>query len=310
MWSIRPGGRSGFVAKLLAFWPGHGLLSVYHATTGVLPHFTMSNIRVYEAAKKMNMETKELMKLLNDRGVVIKSPIASISEENFNELLESITGAPAEEKDVGSEKVLDFAEKVAESKMKSITPQPSGEEKEKSKLALVPPLQSVKSESPEQADDEKDSVEPKPAPPPAAPAATVSEKKPGGASIISYLALGTAAIALLALLTISSNISDNSAGILQNSAGVTKALETSNAFKSELAAVKDGIQYNQEVIFDNQGSIADLEARVSDIKRAQIQIDLSKQSAALEELAPAFDGDISKKLLDISKGLSSLATSI
>jgi len=269
----------------------------------------MSNIRVYQAAKKMNMETKELMKLLNDRGVTIKSPIASISEEKFNELLESITSDPAEEKDAGSEKVLDFAEKAAESKMKSVSP-PAGEEKEKSKLALVPPLPTVKSGPPEQV-DEKGSVERnKPDPSSAVPTATVSEQKPGGVSIISYLALGTAAIALLAMLTISSSISDNSAGILHNSAGVTKALETSNAFKSELAAVKDGIQYNQEVIFDNQGSIADLGARVGDIKRAQIQIDLSKQSAALEELAPVFDGDISKKLLDISKDLSSLATSI
>ncbi|MDH5636919.1 MAG: translation initiation factor IF-2 N-terminal domain-containing protein [Nitrospinota bacterium] len=51
----------------------------------------MGNLRVYEAARKLNMQAGELVKILEGKGIHA-SPIATISEEVFNELLEELVG--------------------------------------------------------------------------------------------------------------------------------------------------------------------------------------------------------------------------
>ncbi|VAX23551.1 hypothetical protein MNBD_NITROSPINAE03-1551 [hydrothermal vent metagenome] len=271
----------------------------------------MDKIRVYEAAKKLNIKTKELINLLLSRGIAVKSPISFISQRDFESLLNSMT-APG--KNVKTKAVKAKKKKRAVKAVKSV----SAPKKKKSKLSLVPPLPSDEVKNPE-------SVEKSSAPEPekkigkktapekkkhklprkhepvksVSPAPLAPPVKPQS-SVLSYLSFGMAAIALLITLGLSSNVSNNTSSVSQINQTVS---QTASALKAELAGVNDGIRINQDLIFENRDSIAN-------VLRTQTRIDLSKQSAALKELAPSLPAKISTRILDISKGINSLASSL
>ena len=64
----------------------------------------MGKKRVYEAARRLNLETSELMKLLQEQGVTVKSPISFISEDDFENVSNSLVtpqGKPLQEVEAG-----------------------------------------------------------------------------------------------------------------------------------------------------------------------------------------------------------------
>lgn len=267
----------------------------------------MDKIRVYEAAKKLNIQTKELINLLLGKGIAVKSPISFISQHDFESLLNSMT-------DTGQTKK---AKPARAKKKKRVVKTASPPKKKKSKLSLVPPLTAEEAESAEgekvdsKPEPEKKSVEktepekkkhklPKKHEPvksgataPPAPLAAPAKPK---SSLLSYLSFGMAAMALLIALALSLNVSDNTSGL-------SKMSDAADALKVELAGVNDGIRINQDLIFENRDSIVN-------VQRTQARIDLSRHSAALEELASSLPSNISRRVLNISKGMNSLASSL
>jgi hypothetical protein len=275
----------------------------------------MDKIRVYEAAKKLNIETKELINLLLGKGIVVKSPISFISQEDFDNLLSSMT-------DTGKSKKV---KPTKAKKKKQAAKSASAPKKKKSKLSLVPPLTSEEAEAQK---SEKVELKPEPEPTPeqepekksgtkttpeikkhsapkkdepvkpaaAKPVATSAEPKKPRTSLLSYISFVMAAAALLIAITLSSNVSDNKSGLNEINA-------TADALKAELAGVNDGIRINQDLIFENRDSI-------SNVMRTQARVDLSRHSVALEELAPSLPPNISSRVLNISKEMNSLAASL
>ena len=53
----------------------------------------MGKKRVYEAARRLNLETSELMKLLQQQGITVKSPISFISEDDFEKVSSSFASS-------------------------------------------------------------------------------------------------------------------------------------------------------------------------------------------------------------------------
>ena len=53
----------------------------------------MSKIRIYKAAEKLNVDTKELMAILNNMGITVKSPISFITQSNYDSVLDSISAS-------------------------------------------------------------------------------------------------------------------------------------------------------------------------------------------------------------------------
>ncbi len=264
----------------------------------------MDKIRVYEAAKKLNIKTKELINLLLGRGIAVKSPISFISQSDFESLLNSMTASGKDKK----------PKSARAKKKKRAVKSASALKKEKSKLSLVPPLASEEGENPEvekvdstpepekKIDKKMEPAKKKHGLPKkhesvksGAPVPLAEPAKPKS-SLLSYLTFAMAAVALLITIVLSFNVSDNTSG-------VNRIGEASEALKAELAAVNDGIRINQDLIFENRDSIAN-------VQKTQARLDLSKLSAALEELAPSLPAEISKRVLNISKGMNSLASSL
>lgn len=267
----------------------------------------MDKIRVYEAAKKLNIETKELINLLLGKGIAVKSPISFISQQDFERLLNSMTTAGKSAK----------VKPAKAKKKKRVVKTASAPKKKKSKLSLVPPLASdgaeiSKSEKvdlkpePEKTSGEKVKPEKKKLRIPKkhepvksgviAPPVPLAQPAKPRSSLLSYLSFAMAAMALLVAFALSLNVSDNRSGL-------SKMSDAADALKVELAAVNDGIRINQDLIFENRDSIIN-------VTRTQTRIDLSRHSAALEQLAPALPLNISKRVLNISKGMNSLAASL
>ncbi|MDH5677273.1 MAG: translation initiation factor IF-2 N-terminal domain-containing protein [Nitrospinota bacterium] len=103
----------------------------------------MSNMRVYEAARKMNMQAGELVKILEGKGIHA-SPISTITEETFNELLEELVGSAgaSEAESIFPLKLISFKDKSAanqESSPSEEEPEPE-EEPIKPMLSLAPEL--------------------------------------------------------------------------------------------------------------------------------------------------------------------------
>lgn len=278
----------------------------------------MDRIRVYEAAKKLNLESKNLIKTLQEKGVDVKSPISFITKAQFDDLLNTMTSSE-DKPPTGDGKVLDLPRKPAEKEKAEPAQQAAGAgeaEKETSKLSLVKPepepkeakkpakkkartRKAKKAASAKKAAAAKKAEAAKPA---KAPAKSARRPKTGGArkqpvtSAVSYLALGIAAMALLAALVINSSVSKNAAGVQQ-------AVTATQGIDAEMAAINDGLRINQDLIFENRDALAQL-------KLSQAQGDLAEQSAALDELAATLPADLAARVTGLSRGLETLASSL
>ncbi|VAX17616.1 hypothetical protein MNBD_NITROSPINAE03-1730 [hydrothermal vent metagenome] len=265
----------------------------------------MANLRVYEAARKLNIETSELMKILNKRGIKVKSPIAAISQENFESILEYLSSSSQKSKSVVAKtKPNDDKGK----KRLSLVVQGGAESDKKAATADVIPLgrPAKEAKEPEEATAKKEKTT-KETPPEPVSAAQKPEKEKG---VLSYIALGLAAAALLAIIGLNSNIQNNAANL-------DKAFEGASALKSQVTAVENSVSLNQSVITGNKSmitenadAISDISGKIGDMKFGQARNDLVKRSDSLEELASATTADTSARLQKIASGLRRLAASL
>ncbi len=69
----------------------------------------MAKYRVYEIAKELGLNSKELMELLLDMGIDVKSHMTALSEEDFQRVMTELSpndpSIPAKDEDVGVEKI-------------------------------------------------------------------------------------------------------------------------------------------------------------------------------------------------------------
>ncbi|MBI4665631.1 MAG: translation initiation factor IF-2 N-terminal domain-containing protein [Nitrospinae bacterium] len=229
----------------------------------------MSEIRVYEAARKLNMPVEEYMGLLARRGVEVKSPISIISQEVFDEVLSSLSGGTAGEEQKSAEK-------------------------DRGRLSLVTPQPASASE-PEgfahEADEDEDSTAPvaeaAPVPPKKEPTAPSKLLKGAMPPIsLSYVSVTMAAIALLAALVLGVATGRNS---------------------SSITALDSAVQVNQSAISETKASLADLKSALELQRRAQAKVNITERAATIEELSIVMPGATAERLKNLAAGLNSLA---
>lgn len=247
----------------------------------------MSEMRIYEAAGKLNMSVDEVVGLLAEKGVDVKSPIAVISQEQFDELLDTLTREP---KAVSAK---------AQEPQAPATETPV--EKDRGRLTLVTPIAAAKqAQEPQQsheADEDEDT-------PPSAPAETAAKAEPvpparepspetmtpkSGESTkkISYTAAGISIFALLVVMALAV-------------AAVKNAREVSS--------LSSTVQTNQSALNDTRTALSDLKSRVDASRRLQARSGLSERSVTLEELAATTPGPNGERLRRLAASLNALTS--
>ena len=237
-------------------------------------------MRVYEAAGKLNMSVDEVVGLLAGKGVDIKSPIAVISQEQFDDLLNSLTREPKS--------------------TEAPTPE-TPVEKDRGRLALVTPITAAKQAQEPQATHEADEDEDAP---PSAPAEATAKAEPAppareplpqaapprsgeSAKKISYTAAGISVFALLVVMALA-------------------AAAVKNA--REVGALSSTVQANQAALNDARNALSDLKARVDANRRLQVRTGLSERSVTLDEMASTMPGPNAERLRRLAASLNSLTS--
>lgn len=244
----------------------------------------MSEMRVYEAAGKLNMSVDEVVGLLAGKGVDVKSPIAVISQEQFDELLNSLTSEP----------------KAPEPQT---PPAETPVEKDRGRLALVTPItaakQSQELKTSSEADEDEDTppsahTEATPKVEPVPPArelssATMTPKSGESAKKISYTAAGISVFALLVVIALAV-------------AAVRNA--------REVGALSSTVQTNQNALNDARNALSDLKGRVDTNRRLQVRAGLSERSITLDEMAVTMPGPNGERLRRLAASLNTLTAGL
>lgn len=240
-------------------------------------------MRVYEAAGKLNMSVDEVVGLLAGKGVDVKSPIAVISQEQFDELLNSLAREP----------------QVAPAKAPE--PPETPLEKDRGRLALVTPITAAKQaqepQTSSEADEDEDTppsahtdttpkVEPAP-PARALSSATMTPKSGESAKKISYTAAGISVFALLVVIALA-------------------VAAVKNA--REVGALSSTVQTNQSALNDTRNALSDLKGRVDINRRLQVRAGLSERSITLEEMAVTMPGPNGERLRRLAASLNTLTS--
>jgi len=271
----------------------------------------MGDIRVYEAARRLNIETKELMKILANMGKKAKSPIAFMKKEDFDAVLDHLTKqtgetaeAPAMETPEAPAEPESPGEAAEAEKSRIFLVGGAGRIKENDSAAQVIPIARFADEE-EEAGEEKTAsdkaereVQERGGAPEAIPGKTGTAQ-----SILSFLALGVASAALLVALTLNS-------GITKNTESLGKAIDAVGVMKSQVKSLEDGVRLNKNMIVENSGSISDARSRIEATERARARADLMKSSETIGEMSSTAPGNIGSRLERFSEGLRSLASSI
>ncbi|MBF0635546.1 MAG: translation initiation factor IF-2 N-terminal domain-containing protein [Nitrospinae bacterium] len=243
----------------------------------------MSEMRVYEAATKLNMSVGEVIGLLAEKGVDVKSPIAVITQAQFDEILDSFTREPVP----ASSKTPEPEAPAAEAPV----------EKERSRLASVTPITAAKQiQEPQPAhesdEDEDAPAEPagktQPVPPVREPMAEVKPAR--GADFTHKIAYTAAGLSIFALL-----------GTI-----VLAVAAFRNA--SEVGALGSTVASNQSAINDTRNSVSDLKSRLLQSQRLQIRTGLSERSVTLDEMAATMPGPNGERLRKLAESLNSLTS--
>lgn len=251
----------------------------------------MSGIRVYEAARKLNIETRELMRILEERGAPAKSPIAFISQSDFDDILDYLTtGEKSEAGGEGPEPRISLVQPAAE----------AGPETER---ADVIPFSKPAEKGEKTPRREKPAPKEKTAPPPPQAASAGQARTWSGQTILSFLALGVASAAMLIALVMNTYIE-------KNTAAVGEALSAAGALEGEIGSLADGVSLNESMIIENSAAIARAQGAVEAERRGRVRDELLNRSAALEELSAALPADAAARLRSVSSGLRGLAGAI
>ncbi len=244
----------------------------------------MSEMRVYEAARKLNMSVDEAMGLLAGKGVDVKSPISVITQGQFDEILDSFTREP----------------QAAPAKTPE-PPEPAPEapvEKERGRLTLVTPITAAKqAQEPQpahEADEDEDTPSAKataqaePVPPAKDPLAASQISKGGDFSkTMVYTAAGLSIVALLAVIALTVTAVRNA---------------------KEVGALTSTVQTNQSALNDTRNALSDLKSRVEINRRLQARAGISERSATLDELAVTMPGPNGERLRRLAASLNALTS--
>lgn len=244
----------------------------------------MSEMRVYEAASKLNMSVGEVIGLLTEKGVEVKSPIAVITQAQFDEILDAFTREPS----TTPAKTPEPEEPVTEAPV----------EKERGRLTLVTPITAAKQVQEPQTSREADEDEDSPAAQPAAKAEPVppakepvAEAQSGKGSEftkkIAYTAAGLSIFALLVTIVLA-----------------VAALRNAH----EVGALSSTVAINQSAINDTRNSLSDLKSRVVQNQRLQARATLSERSATLDEIAVTMPGPRGERLRKLATSLNALTS--
>lgn len=243
----------------------------------------MSKMRVYEAAGKLNMSVGEVIGLLAEKGVEVKSPIAVISQAQFDEILDSFTREPHT--------------------MSATTPEPETPtteapvEKERGRLTLVTPITAAKQtqelKTSSEADEDEDTpAEPagktEPVPPAREPVAEALSAKGGDLTKkMSYTAAGLSVFALLVTIVLA-----------------VAAVRNAN----EVGALGSTVAANQSALNDTRNALSDLKNSVVQNQRFHIRAGLVERSITLDELAVTMPAPNAERLRRLSAALNTLTS--
>jgi hypothetical protein len=280
----------------------------------------MSEIRVFEAARRLNVDTTEILAILEKQGVNANSPISPITMEQYNAVIDVLTeqderdsavfeavvdstaddaiipANPAIAKPEATDPV--FVEPVKkEADIIPINSGRQGKEPEESmqehepvvaeQIAEDPPIPSdfpaVEKPSPITEAAKSDMVE----------AATASTTETASGSFASYLAVTIAALALIGTWATYSALSEATTRIDALSS-------TTSSLQEDIRIVFSKTQNQQNAINANQTAIAS--TRIGVIKN-----DLATASASLSALA-ADGGD--QRFTDLATRIGALADSL
>ncbi len=291
----------------------------------MIPHYTfiisntvigrvmnMDKIRVYEAAKKLKMETAELVDRLAKIGIKVKSPIASISLADSDKAVAAFAadknkGKPDKTK-VEAKQPVASAKEVKKSNL-SIVKTPENKKPEKAAvIALERPAKEekapkiVKKEEPaaKKVEKKEEKVEKVEAPKPVAPVVVEVKKDKG---IMSFIAVGLAAAAVLAVLVLDARVKETAAS-LNNANSVAATL------KGDLALLSEDGKENLSMILENRDAVSDVETTTDVMQRVRASDDLLKNANSLKELSSTAPAETAQRLEKLSEGLRNLALSI
>jgi len=255
----------------------------------------MGEIRVYEAARRLNVDPVDLINTLAKKGIDAKSPISLISQEAFDEVLSSMTAAPE-----------------GETKMEE-TSKPAGSEtlsaeKERARLSLVTsaqpePATAISSETDEVEDTAEPATAKRESVPPYEAPAIAAQPKTGGPSTLHYVTIGIASVALLAALVLG-------AAVTRHNTEIGKITESAAALKTEMTTAQAGIKSNQNMIMDTRVTVTELKNKMDLASRAQAKDSLMERSASLEELSATLPVQSADKMRNVAAGLNALASSM
>jgi hypothetical protein len=243
----------------------------------------MSKMRVYEAAGKLNMSVGEVIGLLADKGVEVKSPIAVISQAQFDEILDSFTREPH----TASAKTPEPETPVTEAPV----------EKERGRLTLVTPITAAKQAQETQPSRESDEDEDTPAEPaakaePVPPARervaeALSAKGGDLTKKMSYTAAGLSIFALLTTIVLA-----------------VAAVKNAN----EVGSLSSTVAANQSALNDTRNALSDLKSRVDANRRLHIRTGLLERSITLDEMAVTMPGPNGERLRRLAASLNTLTS--
>lgn len=277
----------------------------------------MGDIRVYEAARKLNIETKELMRLLGERGKPVKSPIAFITQADMDDILNYLTssgGKEAPEESGEAEEVsaeggtggASIAEEVEERKISLVKEESEEPAREAAgRVIQMPAPAAVKeAETGEEAEEPEEAEKAPAASVEGQPMMATSSPQPQKAqTILSFLAIAVASAAMLLVLVLNSSIT-------KNTEGITRAMETAAALQTKTAALDDGVSINKGAIEEQGAAITDLRGRIDAAGRAQARADLLRRSEALDSLSVTARGGAAARLERLAQELRQLASSL
>ncbi|MDH5509013.1 MAG: translation initiation factor IF-2 N-terminal domain-containing protein [Nitrospinota bacterium] len=302
----------------------------------------MSNLRVYEAARKLNMQAGELVKILEGKGIHA-SPIATISEETFNELLEELVGgSESSSVEPGSplklvsmkgkqEPQLEPDEEQLEDEeakgemgrpMLSLAPELTETETELAETMpgmdqtvptiSEPQLETTEHDTAEAAEDEPEKEEEKAIEEPeATPMATreaapiVADEQPrkNRPSLVSYASFILALMALAAVVYVNNNVS-------QQARQLGDAMTSIQAANERIDLADQANELQGQMIAANRAEVGALTDSMAAQARLDARNEISANASALEEMASALPPAQAQRVMDLSRQLAQLGSSL
>jgi len=294
----------------------------------------MSNLRVYEAARKLNMQAGELVKILESKGIHA-SPIATISEEIFNDLLEELVGGskPRQGEAASPLKLVSLKDKKEPQKEQD-QPRTEGDPEEdpaRPMLSLAPEMTEAETDLaetlpgldqtqpliPETKSTEEtiepvteESAEEKPAdeepavPAPAAEAAArVARPGRNRPSLVAHASFILAMLAVAGIVYVNNSVT-------QQSRLLGDAVTSIQAANARIDLADQANELQGQMIAANRAELGAMADSMAAQARLDARNEISAKASALEEMAPALPTAQAQRVRDIARRLAELGSGI